>query len=164
MAEQPIKIQLNSEAAIRSIIEGDPELQIEIKNKISCAIANGYEKINTQAVSVASNSLAQTIKEQLYADLTERESVYKSKRYLKNDVKKLIDEYTNRAISSIVWEIVDKRDVELNAQITGRVNEMAERIVNKIMDRAFENSVEAEVVRRLGAIQKTIDAEMKKKS
>lgn len=63
MKDQPIKLQLNSEAAIRSLIEGDPELQLEIKNKISCAIAKGYERIDQAVIENSVSRLSTRITE-----------------------------------------------------------------------------------------------------
>lgn len=154
--EQPIKIQLNSERAIRALIDNDPELQLEIKERIACAIAKGYEKINTEGVNKATNTMANTLAEKIKEDLTYQENPYRTTRYLKSDVQELVKAYTTEVIRDIVWSMVNKREEELRTQIKATVDNMADRIVQKITDKAFEQNVEAEVVRRLDAIRNSI--------
>jgi hypothetical protein len=158
--DQPVKIQLNSEAAVRAIIDGDPELQIEIKSKIACAIAGGYEKINTQAIEASSAAIAKVVEGQLINELTEiRGNGWHTSRYFKPEIEAMIKDYVERTMRNIVTEIVDEQTDVLMAMIKDKVEIMSDIIVNRIMDKAFDATVEKEVARKLQAIQKALDTE-----
>jgi hypothetical protein len=159
--DQPVKIQLNSEAAIRAIIDGDPELQLEIKSKIACAIASGYEKINTQAVERSSNAIAKVVEGHLINELTEvRGNGWQTSRYFKPEIEAMIKDHVDRSMRNIVTDIVSAETDMLKALIKDKVEIMSDIIVTRIMDKIFDATVDKEVARRLRAIQKALDDEV----
>ena len=158
--DQPVKIQLNSEAAIRAIIDGDPELQLEINNKIACAIASCYEKINTQAIERSSNAIAKLVEGQLINQLTEvRSDGWRTSRYFKPEIEVMIKDYIKQSMRNIVTDIVYEETDVLKAMIKDKVEIMSDIIVSRIMDKVFDATVEKEVARKLHAIQKALDEE-----
>lgn len=163
--EQPIKIQLNSEAAVRSLIDGDPELQIEIKDKIACAVASGYEKINNHVVEQSVENITDVVSNIVLDKLTVKTKVgWDYKTHLNPELKTLWSEYINASIQTIVYDEVNSAKTELQTMIKERIDYIAGKVEAQIMEKAFSDSVEAEVIRRLNAIQEAINDEIKKET
>lgn len=160
--DQPIKLQLNSEAAIRSIIEGDPELQIEIKNKIACAIAHGYEKINTETIKDSVETLTYEVSKIVYDNLTDdKQNGWRHNRVLKPEVQEMIQTNVLNSIKVYVDNAINEAKIELQVRIKDEIEIMSDQIMCKIINEVFETNVRNEVIRRLNAVQKTIDGELK---
>lgn len=60
--------------------------------------------------------------------------------------------------------MVNSAQTELQNMIKERIDRIAERVETQIMEKAFSNSVETEVIRRLNAIQEAINDEIKKET
>lgn len=160
MKDQPIKLQLNSEAAILSIIEGDPDLKIEIKNKISCAVAKGYEKIDQSVVENSVARLTSKVTDIVYTDLTEQvKDGWNYKQLLKPKLKELIDERVKSEVDSAISQAVSKARDDLLVFVKERVDILASEIVRKTTNEVFDNSVRIEVNRRFDEMQKLIEKE-----
>lgn len=154
----PIKIQLNSEDAIRSIIDGDPELQLEIKNKISCAVAKGYERIDQGVIEHSIQRLSAKVSDIVYEDLTTKEKGgWSSITTLKPNIKTLIEEKVRAEINSEIEQSIIKASENLQIFINERVGSIAGEIVRNTTTEIFDNSVRIEVNRRFEEIQKVIE-------
>ena len=158
-----IKIQLNSEEAIRSLISGDPAFELEIKNKITCAIADGYEKINKEVAAKSIDLISRHVSGQIWAELTEtRREGYNTVVYLKPEIKELIAKEIDWKVRTLVSDHFSDAREDLLKRINERIDGIAEEIVKRTTTEAFENSVRSEVIRRYDAIQKAMDAEVRK--
>lgn len=160
MSEQPIKLQLNSEAAIRSIIDGDPALQIEIKNKIACAIAKGYERIDKQVIASSVAALINFVSEKVKQEITHQEKEgWNYKTVLNKDIQELIKAEVNKEFEYMILKAVNEARKDMTEIIKTRIDLIAEEIVNRTVNDVFQKSVRDEVIRRCDVIQKTIEAE-----
>lgn len=158
MKDQPIKLQLNSESAIRSIIDGDPELQIEIKNKISCAVAKGYERIDQRVIENSVSKLSSRVTDIVYTELTGQEkNGWNYKSALKPELKELIDKRVKDEVESVITQAVSKARDDLIVFVKERVDILATEIVRRTTNEVFDNSVRIEVNRRFDEMQKLIE-------
>lgn len=155
-------MQLNSEAAIMKLIEDNPELQFEIKNKISCAVAKGYERIDKSVVDKSVDRITDIVTDKVLSGLTDtRRDGWNYKQYLKQEIVDLINKRVTLEINNTIYTAIDKAQKELQNTINEQINSISERIEKKIMQEAFNNSVRDEVIRRLAIIQNEIDTEVK---
>lgn len=149
----PIKIQLNSERAVRKLLDGDPELQIMVKKEIVRLIALSYMDIIK--ASVDTKEIVRDVEEAVRNSINEEFIEFKTagNGYSKIPVisTKYIDVLKagiNTSVERAVREQVPNIDEEIKKRIhflTSWAEERTEEFTTKMADKITEESIQREI-------------------
>lgn len=157
----PVQLRLNSERVVRRLIDGDPDLEISIKQAITTSIANSY--LNIVKASVNTSEVASMIQAEFTAGIVNwhKPDKYKSSvPVLRDDIKQLIEKRVLDTIGDQIYNIkceVDekiKTGIEdIDKRLMTKLGAMEESVVTNITNKRIEETIDFRVNERLEAIK-----------
>lgn len=161
----PIKIQLNSERAVRKLLDGDPELQIMVKKEIARSIAESYMGLIMKSVDtkLIIRDVERAVRNSINAEMLEfkeRNDGYGTfpvlnEEYtgiLKSGIEKIVDKTIMERVPNIEMEIKNRVD-HLCTWADRRVGLFTTQMAEKITSESIQREVNLKVDKRIAAIK-----------
>lgn len=168
-----ITIQINSEAALKNLIDADPEFELEIRKSVATNLAKAYEravekrynhdelleKLKLQFsrdINAAAAKMSEIAEEELY-DI--HGTGWHRSKVLKEEHSDRIKDMAKLWVDTAVKEVVDERSDAILAEMNARIDSIREdydrqldRIANDVAEMVKDDTVKREVDERVTRI------------
>lgn len=150
----PIRLQLNSERAVRKLIEGDPELQIAIKKAVITNISR----------DMVAKDVAKSVAEELNkVFLTSANSGWETHYVLKKEYKDILKSHAESEVRAIVMEackgadeIYKKKLEELQIRFEDKVDKFLSNIAEYMVSESVQRMIDSKVEEKLQKIKEQL--------
>lgn len=130
-----MKIQINSKEAFDRLVNGDPEMEIHIKNAIIQDFAKTYLKsvANSEVTMNLQLAVLQEVKEELAKNYITRSTKY-AREYIdaKDELKEKIRDEVSNTLNDIIVEEVKKQMKDVQSLVNRRMLYSKEYIEDKM--------------------------------
>lgn len=147
-----VKIQINSKEALDRLIEGDPELKIQVRESIINGFAKTYLKsvANSKVMETLETEIMEELRDTGFFGLLEEEcSGVIRKMKLSSDVRELIKSKVTHSVHTLINEAMKKPTNDIKTLLKERFDYLAWVVESKLSEDIAKGILEEMVRKRL---------------